>query len=142
MENLFDFYEKKVLELNKRIKEVKERGQKFEEEIQRFQNEINQYTWNNKIKNIISIEIESEIGTEGEEDELTLIYQVYGANWSATYDLRVKSKMNQPQMILSYYASIQQQTGEEWKDVELSLSTAQPSLGNALPKLACTIANV
>uniref|UniRef100_A0AC34FID7 DUF4140 domain-containing protein n=1 Tax=Panagrolaimus sp. ES5 TaxID=591445 RepID=A0AC34FID7_9BILA len=50
MENLFDFYEKKVLEFNKRLKEVKEQSRLFEEEIQRLQNEINQHTWNNKIK--------------------------------------------------------------------------------------------
>uniref|UniRef100_A0A914Z259 Protein F37C4.5 n=1 Tax=Panagrolaimus superbus TaxID=310955 RepID=A0A914Z259_9BILA len=141
MENLFDFYEKKVLDFNKRLKEVKERGQLYEEEIQRLQNEINQHTWNNKVKNIICIEIEREHSTEdqGEEDELTLIYQVYGASWSPSYDLRVKSKLNQPEIILSYYANIQQQTGEEWENVELSLSTAQPSLGNALPKLGSTV---
>lgn len=50
MENLFDFYEKKVLEFNKRLKEVKEQSRLFEEEIQRLQNEINQHTWNNKVK--------------------------------------------------------------------------------------------
>ena len=36
---------------------------------------------------------------------------------------------------LSYYAKIQQSTGEDWNDATLILSTAQPALGGNLPSL-------
>uniref|UniRef100_A0AC34GC04 DUF4139 domain-containing protein n=1 Tax=Panagrolaimus sp. ES5 TaxID=591445 RepID=A0AC34GC04_9BILA len=37
-------------------------------------------------------------------------------------------------MILTYFGNVEQHTGEDWKNVELSLSTATPSSGGNLPK--------
>ena len=37
---------------------------------------------------------------------------------------------------VQYYGLIKQQTGEDWKDTHISLSTAQPSVGGAAPQLS------
>uniref|UniRef100_A0A914QB56 DUF4139 domain-containing protein n=1 Tax=Panagrolaimus davidi TaxID=227884 RepID=A0A914QB56_9BILA len=42
-------------------------------------------------------------------------------------------------MQLSYFGNIKQETGENWDNVELSLSTAQPCLEGSLPKLGATV---
>lgn len=65
--------------------------------------------------------------------ELTLRYAVPGANWTPNYDARVSSSARTVQ--LGYFGEVRQNTGEDWKAVELTLSTAQPSLGGAAPEL-------
>jgi uncharacterized protein (TIGR02231 family) len=64
--------------------------------------------------------------------ELTLSYAVPGASWTPSYDARVDS--NEKTIALAYLGVVRQNTGEDWKDVALTLSTARPSLGGAAPE--------
>jgi uncharacterized protein (TIGR02231 family) len=64
---------------------------------------------------------------------LALSYAVPGASWTPTYDARVNS--NEKTAALAYSGLVRQNTGEDWKDVALTLSTARPSLGGAAPTL-------
>jgi conserved hypothetical protein len=65
--------------------------------------------------------------------ELTLRYTVHGAYWTPNYDVRVSTTDRSAR--LGYFGLVRQQTGEDWPDVELTLSTARPSLGGAAPEL-------
>ncbi|MBA3848452.1 MAG: hypothetical protein C0502_00470 [Opitutus sp.] len=65
--------------------------------------------------------------------ELGLSYTVGGASWSSSYDARVLS--GERAVALGYFGVVRQNTGEDWKDVTLTLSTARPSLGGAAPAL-------
>lgn len=65
--------------------------------------------------------------------ELTLRYTVYGASWTPRYDVRVVSSERSAQ--LGYFGLVRQQTGEDWTNIDLTLSTARPSLGGAAPEL-------
>ena len=65
--------------------------------------------------------------------DLSLSYVVPGASWWPNYDASFDSSDNK--LKLSYYAQISQQTGEDWDDVKLVLSTAQPMIGAVLPEL-------
>jgi len=64
---------------------------------------------------------------------LALSYTVPGASWTPSYDARVNS--NEKTIALAYYGLVQQNTGEDWKNVALTLSTARPSLGGAAPEV-------
>ncbi|MFM7195261.1 MAG: DUF4139 domain-containing protein [Bacteroidota bacterium] len=64
---------------------------------------------------------------------LEVSYIVSGAGWTPVYDLRA-SGLKDP-VTLNYKASIQQATGEDWKNVRLKLSTANPNLGGLKPEL-------
>lgn len=66
--------------------------------------------------------------------DLTLGYTVPGATWSPTYDVRVLGGERAVQV--GYFGLVRQATGEDWKDVDLTLSTARPSLGGRPPELA------
>jgi uncharacterized protein (TIGR02231 family) len=66
--------------------------------------------------------------------DLTLSYAVPGASWTPSYDARVNS--NEKTVALAYSGLVRQNTGEDWKDVALTLSTARPSLGGAAPALS------
>ncbi len=60
-------------------------------------------------------------------------YLISQAGWSPSYDIRVSSADTVVE--LTYSAFVRQSTGEDWKDVHLTLSTSQPSLGGAPPEL-------
>jgi uncharacterized protein (TIGR02231 family) len=59
-------------------------------------------------------------------------YMVAGASWQPVYDLRVDADFGAASLGLS--AVVAQRTGEDWKDVALELTTAQPSAGAAPPE--------
>jgi uncharacterized protein (TIGR02231 family) len=60
---------------------------------------------------------------------------VSNASWTPLYDLRARVGADKTEISLQYRATIKQSTGEDWKDVELTLSTASPQLGSTIPKL-------
>lgn len=66
--------------------------------------------------------------------ELTLRYTVPDASWTPSYDARVAA--NDRAVQLGYFGLVRQNTGEDWKDIELTLSTARPALGGAAPELS------
>jgi uncharacterized protein (TIGR02231 family) len=70
--------------------------------------------------------------------DVALSYTVPGASWAPSYDARVLSA--ERAVALGYFGIVRQSTGEDWKDVMLTLSTARPGLGGAAPVL--TVWNV
>jgi hypothetical protein len=64
---------------------------------------------------------------------LLLSYVVSHATWSPSYDLRVDTVRGV--MDLTYFAEVIQQTGEDWSDCEVSLSTSNPAIGSSPPPL-------
>jgi uncharacterized protein (TIGR02231 family) len=63
----------------------------------------------------------------------TLTYQVSGASWTPLYDLRLGTESEKPNLDLAFNAGVRQTTGEDWKNVALTLSTARPTQGTQLP---------
>lgn len=66
--------------------------------------------------------------------DLTLAYTVGGAQWQPSYDARVAS--SERAVALGYFGVVRQNTGEDWPEVALTLSTARPALGGAAPELS------
>jgi hypothetical protein len=62
-----------------------------------------------------------------------LSYLVRSASWKPEFDLRLED-ISQP-LELSRRAKISQNSGEEWKDVKLTLSTGNPNESGTEPKL-------
>jgi hypothetical protein len=65
---------------------------------------------------------------------MQLEYFIEDAGWSPAYDVRIKD-VNAP-LCLFYKAKVFQNTGEAWDNVNLTLSTGNPSLSNNKPELA------
>jgi uncharacterized protein (TIGR02231 family) len=63
--------------------------------------------------------------------EVELSYHVSGATWRPLYDLGLNSE----RLAVTYLAEITQQTGEDWPEVELALSTTRRGLHQTLPEL-------
>jgi uncharacterized protein (TIGR02231 family) len=64
---------------------------------------------------------------------IRLHYQVPGVSWHPVYDARLDTAS--AQLDLVQYGAVRQRTGEDWQDIRLVLSTAQPQQGAALPDL-------
>lgn len=67
--------------------------------------------------------------------ELTLTYAVRNARWTPVYDARLVTTGPRPALDLIRRAEIRQQTGEDWADVALTVSTARVARGGAEPVL-------
>ena len=65
--------------------------------------------------------------------QLELKYVVTNAGWSPVYDLR-SGGLKDPVSFV-YKANVYQSTGETWKDVRVTLSTANPNLSGTKPEL-------
>ncbi|MGI9405497.1 MAG: mucoidy inhibitor MuiA family protein, partial [Hyphomicrobiaceae bacterium] len=66
---------------------------------------------------------------------LTITYQVADASWVPIYEARLSTGDDdtKPALELTRRARVSQRTGEEWKDVRLTLSTTQPRQGTSAP---------
>lgn len=65
---------------------------------------------------------------------LTVSYLVKGAFWRPVYDARTDYAKSEVE--LTSFGVVKQNTGEDWQDVTLTLSTAKPALGGRLPYIA------
>jgi len=63
-----------------------------------------------------------------------LNYLVSGCDWSPTYTIRAETE--ESDIDIECNAMISQLSGEDWKGVQLTLSTASPALSAAIPGLA------
>ena len=79
-----------------------------------------------------SVEVMLEITRQGNLilDMATVIPQ---AGWLPSYDVRLSPNAKTAE--LTFRAMVQQKTGEDWKNVDLTLSTARPATGGAPPDL-------
>lgn len=69
----------------------------------------------------------------GDKGTFRLRYLVGNANWSPSYNMRADADL--AEVRVEYYSSIQQMSGEDWSDVNMTLSTATPALVAKAPVL-------
>ena len=65
---------------------------------------------------------------------VTLSYVTPGARWFPLYEVRLQPESQR--VLVSFSGRVSQETGEDWQDASLTLSTAWPSSAGALPRLA------
>ena len=59
------------------------------------------------------------------------------AGWAALYDIRASgTETETPAIALGYLAQVTQNTGEDWTDTAMTLSTARPALASIEPELS------
>ena len=78
----------------------------------------------------IVVTVSSETMSSG---NLVINYMLQNAGWSPSYDIRAKGATGHIQ--LTYKAHVFQNTGTDWNDVKLKLSTANPNQSNVKPVL-------
>ena len=126
-----DFYRSRLgdivtsrMKLDEKIKKMNERISKLNKQF----NEQNELFLRNTSEIVINVSAES-----ATQAELRVSYVVANAGWNAVYDVRAINTKSPLQ--LSYKANVFQGTGEEWKNVKLRLSTANPNQSGLKPEL-------
>jgi len=128
--NLFyaENFEKHSMEILKRQRAIKE----YNNELSKLKNQINSINSMNKLPSgVITVLIESK---QTQKLTINLSYMVDNASWYPSYDIRYINS-NKP-LAISYKANISQNTGVEWKNVELKLSTAKTNISAQIPTLS------
>ncbi len=131
LKGMADFYRTRLSDIvNARMKED-ERTNKINVRITKINQQINeQNELYSRNTGEILISLSADAATQA---DLEVNYVVQNAGWNPVYDLRAintKSPIN-----IGYKANVFQGTGEEWNNVKLKLSTANPNQGGLKPEL-------
>lgn len=132
-----DFYRTRLGDIVSTRMKQDEKIKKLNERITKVQQQINQQ--NELFANNTSEIVVSVSATAATNVQLEVNYIVANAGWYPVYDLRAINTKNPVQ--LSYKANVQQATGEDWKNVRLKLSTANPNLSGLKPELVAWYLN-
>lgn len=71
---------------------------------------------------------------------LSLRYTVRGAHWRPSYRARLDTAKGQ--LTLDRLASVRQNTGEDWTNVQLTLATGRPRAGTSMPALPSEVLRI
>lgn len=136
-----DYYSLKMVELNKKLlalnKKKQERMEKkrgMDDRLQVYRNYENNGNYNpqenSKPIPRVTITVSSKEIVTG---KLNLSYVVSNAGWTPYYDLR--SEASTGKLNLTYKAQVYQNTGLDWNDVKLNISTNNPRANKTKPEL-------
>ena len=131
IKELNNYYAQETLELKKKaiaidqelekLAEIREKQEKTVDSIARI-----------KLKTMTEADLTLQVAQAGKV-EFDLTYYVRNAGWYPTYDLRSEG-LGLP-LQLSYKANMFQNTKEEWNNIPVTLSSANPSRSNIAPEL-------
>src|SRR5262245_31732873 len=115
----------------KEIVGIQQKVQANTEQVEFLQRQLNEFSSKNGRTEIDGIIVVDK--TVAGAATVRLSYLVEAASWKPQYKLR-SGKPKDP-VTMEYLAAIEQRTGEDWTQVNLILSTAQPQLNAAPPDL-------
>lgn len=125
------YYRQRVTEIKNEIFALRLEIVTINEQFQDYGNELAKLADTKQEKRgEISVKIDAPVATSL---TLKIKYKINNAGWFPFYDLRA-SNTSSP-IDLSYKANIYQQSGTDWNDVQLVLSTGDPNTDNTKPEL-------
>ncbi len=126
-----DYYRTRFIDIKTKLLEISNIMQKLNEELTKIEGQLIEL---NAERSPATSEILVTITAKAPTNaRFTLNYFVSDAKWTPTYDLRVKDVASPISLI--YRANVSQLTGEDWKNVKLTLSTGDPSQSGVKPNL-------
>lgn len=130
-EKLLQFVERKKTDYQQRIDDLQRQSGTQASQIEAVEQEIvSTHSSSKKIqKDVIVV-----LALAKEADvRLELSYIIPQAKWVPLYEVR--SVAAEPKVQIIYTGNVSQSTGEDWTNIDLTLSTARPVLGSAPPAL-------
>ncbi len=131
LKKAIDFYRQRMIELKTKIMEIDKKQLKLSEKIKRVNEQID--VENGRMNQPTGTILVNVSASQNTTIDVELSYFAHGASWKPSYDLRARD-VNSPVSLL-YKASVSQNTGENWENVHVALSTGNPSLGGNKPSL-------
>lgn len=129
LDDLATYYRERLSEIVDGQIALKKEETELNQLISRLKRQLQEENANSaKTTSEILVELKAETTIKG---KLEVGYYVRNAGWVPTYDLRVKDS-NSP-INLSYKAKVFQNSGVDWENVNLTLSTGNPTRGGTKP---------
>jgi uncharacterized protein (TIGR02231 family) len=129
MKDTAEFFRERMVAICKEKLEYQKRISRLSHEIAGIESEIG-YGRRGNMRSKAELEVHCNNGTES---EITVSYFVSNAGWTPCYDIRAKDA--ESPLSLAQKATVYQNTGEDWNNVSVILSTGNPSLGGDIPDL-------
>lgn len=131
IKQLNQYYYDETMAINKRLIGLDEEEQQVNHNVEKQQEVIDSIAGlNAKRLTVIDVKVDAPRVSNA---NFTFVYYVNGASWYPTYELRSTSTAAPLQ--LTYKANITQQTNEDWRNVPVTLSSANPNRSNVSPEL-------
>lgn len=133
--NLIRFFEEEETRLRADMRQVDEEQHDLQDELTKVQAELDQIR-SARPRQRYEVRLEIEALSAG-DFEVEITYVVGQAGWRPLYDMRLHETGSGGSAVVavSSLAEINQNTGQNWTAVQLSVSTARPALNQRVPEL-------
>ena len=129
LEGTLKFLDAKLKENYATVMEVDLKARELSNKLQALRMEFSKISGGvQKLKRSILVELEA---AKAQSAMVSISFLVRGASWQPLYDARANFDKSEVELIS--YANVKQNTGDDWQNVDLSLSTARPSVGGNMP---------
>jgi len=126
-----EYFRTRIMAINKRLTKYDNDIRDLNNQKYRYSNQLNELNYEETVKsNQIIVIVDSETS---QSMNVELKYVVSNCGWQANYDLAaadVNGKIN-----LKYKAKVYNNTGVDWNDIDVTLSTSDPNLTASAPIL-------
>ncbi len=131
LEKAANLLRNRLMEIENKLLEIKIKEKKLNETIYKIQmqlNEMNSHKSKTSGEILVSVSVKNPVNAK-----ITISFLTPTAGWAPYYDIRAID--NNSPIKLDYKANVWQNSGTDWKDVKLSLSTGNPSQSGTAPTL-------
>ena len=137
VKELSTYYRQRVTEINNIIYKEKKQLKELNKTINKYTSELYKIEDNRKEeRGKITVKLTSETASNL---SLVIKYNLENAGWFPVYD--IKAENTSAPIKISYKANVYQQTGTDWENVNITLSTGDPNTNNLKPELSTKYLN-
>ena len=130
LKKMTEFFKSEMKKINYNILSLKKEQEKVIVEKKKYEDQLNEViAGNRKSSNDLVVNIEGKIAGKG---KITVSYFTGQAGWKAGYDVRAKD-IKSPLSIMQK-GLVWQNTGVDWKNINVILSTGNPSYSSYIPE--------
>ena len=131
---LIAFTRQQLAEAQQSLREIGLQRRELARQLAKLNADLNSFRSTRPRERYLAV-VEVDVQQAGELS-VDLTYMVSGAGWSPLYDLRASgTESDGPALQISYLAQVTQNSGEDWVDSSMTLSTARPALTSIRPEL-------
>lgn len=131
LKQALDFQKQRLTEAKNKQIEIRNQITKIQIELSKLNKQVSEIDGESlKNSNDVVVKVSAKSATKG---KFSLTYMVKNAGWYLTYDIRAKDVSSPIELV--YKANVSQNSGEDWKNVKLMLSSGNPTKNNIKPEL-------
>jgi hypothetical protein len=126
-----DYFRQRLLDIKQKLFEIDRNIRRLNEEVAKTDAQLKEMSSSKESSSgEVTVKISSRVAVQS---NFSLKYLVTDAHWLPSYDIRAKNI--QSPVSITYKANVSQQSGEDWENVTLTISSADPSQGGERPSL-------